>query len=77
VVDATAAAQMDDVDAGIAAAGVAAFAVLSAAPAGNIAAPIAPVALINVLRDTSVMIGFPVYVVDIGLFLLGDRTSAT
>jgi hypothetical protein len=35
------------------------------------------VALITVLRDTSVMIRFPVYVVDIGLFLLVDRTSAT
>jgi len=50
---------MDDVAVGIAAAGCFAFTVSIAAPAGNIAAPIAPVALINALRDTSVMIGFP------------------
>jgi hypothetical protein len=52
------------------------FVVPIAAPAGSIAALIAPVALITVLRDTSVMIRFPVYVVDLA-YSCADRTSAT
>ena len=55
----------------------AAFAVSIAQLAGNIAAPIAPVALINVRRDTFSHRAPSVYVVDIGLFPLVDRTSAT
>jgi hypothetical protein len=77
VVDAAAAAQIDLVAIGLATSGSFVFVVPIAAPAGSIAAPIALVALITVLRDTSVMIRFPVYVVDIGLFLRVDRTSAT
>jgi hypothetical protein len=52
-------AQKDGAAAGVAAARTFASAVSTAAPAGNIAAPIAPVALINALRDTSVMTDAP------------------
>jgi hypothetical protein len=51
-----------DVAAATGAAGPFAFAVSIVAPAGNIAAPIAPVALINALRDTSVMTRCPPHV---------------
>jgi hypothetical protein len=77
VADGAAAAQIDFVAIGLAASGSFASVVPIAAPVGSIAALIAPVALITVLRDTSVMIRFPVYVVDIDLFLRVDRTSAT
>jgi hypothetical protein len=76
VVDAAAAAQIDLVAIGLATSGSFAFVVPIAAPAGSIAAPIAPVALITVLRDTSVMIRFP-FILLISAYSCADRTSAT
>jgi hypothetical protein len=76
VFDAAAAAQIDLVAIGLATSGSFVFVVPISAPAGSIAALIAPVALITVLRDTSVMIRFPVYVVDLA-YSCADRTSAT